>query len=337
MSNETLTWLNSNTLIGFTDKRGTAWHYRAADQGGESNHYPGAVPVSDVQRRLFNWTAEEQPLFIPNGEGFTLVEGRKAIVRSDTRDVMGIFKDGYQPHDYNEWLLHTVGDLIDDDLAIGSAGLLKGGAVAWVSVEVPDTITTAEGVSFRPNLLATTSFDGSLATTFKRVVTNTVCDNTMAVALGENGQAFKVRHSRNSRVRLSNARDALNIVHTVADDFMQEVKELCDQELTDLQFEELIDKITPLPEIKEGSSTRGLTLAENKRDTLWRMWRKDERVAPWSGTVFGAWQALNTYAHHESNVRGMERAERNMLNAVTGKTESADADNLGVIKTLVSA
>src|SRR4051812_11545629 len=41
MSNETLQHLNTNTLIGNTDARGHAWHYRADEQGGETNHYPG--------------------------------------------------------------------------------------------------------------------------------------------------------------------------------------------------------------------------------------------------------------------------------------------------------
>ncbi len=52
----------------------------------------------------------------------------------------------------------------------------------------PTTITTPEGVEFRPNLLATTSFDGSIATTFKRTVTATVCDNTRELALAEKAQ-----------------------------------------------------------------------------------------------------------------------------------------------------
>ena len=49
--------LNTNTLIGNTDARGTAWHYRAEHQGEESNHYPGPIPVADVERRLFHWEA----------------------------------------------------------------------------------------------------------------------------------------------------------------------------------------------------------------------------------------------------------------------------------------
>ena len=53
MSRETLQHLNTNTLIGNTDARGTAWHYRAEEQGAETNHYPGPIPVRDVERRLF--------------------------------------------------------------------------------------------------------------------------------------------------------------------------------------------------------------------------------------------------------------------------------------------
>ena len=49
-------------MIGFTDKRGNAWHYREALQGEEPNHYPGPVPVTDVHRRLFNWTPTEEEI-----------------------------------------------------------------------------------------------------------------------------------------------------------------------------------------------------------------------------------------------------------------------------------
>jgi hypothetical protein len=59
MSQETSQWLNTRTLIGFTDKRGNAWHYRADEQGTEPNHYPLAIPTEDVRRRLFAWTHAE--------------------------------------------------------------------------------------------------------------------------------------------------------------------------------------------------------------------------------------------------------------------------------------
>ncbi len=64
MSRESLQWLNTNTLIGFTDKRGHAWHWRAQEQHGQSNHYLGPIPIADVQDRLFAWTADSRRLAV---------------------------------------------------------------------------------------------------------------------------------------------------------------------------------------------------------------------------------------------------------------------------------
>ncbi len=44
MSRETLHWLNTNTLIGFTDKRGHASHWRAHEQDGTRQPLPRPDP-----------------------------------------------------------------------------------------------------------------------------------------------------------------------------------------------------------------------------------------------------------------------------------------------------
>lgn len=349
MSQETAQWLNNNVLIGFTQKRGTAWHYRASEQGTEPNHYPLAIPVADVQRRLFHWHAVEartfyeftpetpEPgqisLFNPDGSMTNVRRSeKKTIIRSDTGAELGAFKEGYKPHQYDEWLLGNVASILDDDLSVSSAGLLKGGGVAWVEVSVPDTITTPEGVAFRPNLVAATSFNGSLATTFKPTIQATVCDNTLSVALAEKGSpTVKVRHSRNSLDKIGSVREALGIVYSTADDFSAQVAELCKTKITEAQFEFLVDSIAPLPKQGDAKTTRAITLAENKRDELYRLWSNDERCNQWRNSAFGAWQVLNTYGHHSLNVRGMSRPERNMLNAINGKTEASDVQALELI------
>jgi phage/plasmid-like protein (TIGR03299 family) len=336
MSRETLSDLNNNTLIGFADKRGHAWHYRADLQGTEPNHYPGAVPVADVERRLFHWDAVEGQItataLTPDGVVSMVDAERKAIMRSDTGSILGVFKSGYSVHQYREWLLGTVGSILDDSLSIGSAGLLKGGAVAWVQVEVPDSIRTPEGVEFRPNLLACTSHDGSIATTFKRVVTNVVCDNTMAAGLGEIGQTFKVKHSRYSGMKLGDAREALAIVHSTADDFAREVEQLCAITVTDRQWSKFLDSLVPMPD-KDG---RSKTMAENKRDGLIRLYNHDTRCAPWRGTAWGVVQTVNTALHHEGIVRGESRADRNMLRAVKGETEKNDVETLDTLMAVLA-
>jgi phage/plasmid-like protein (TIGR03299 family) len=334
MSAETMQWLNTNTLIGYTERRGHAWHYRK----GSDNHYLGAVPLDDVVRRLFNWHPVKIPTFY-DWKGKSVQSEKFAIVRDDTGKELGSFKDGYQPHDYQEWLLQNIGTLMDTstgDLGIGSAGLLKGGAVAWVEVTVPDTFLTPEGVEFRANFLAASSFNGSLATTYKRTVQETVCDNTMFIALGEKGQQVKIKSTKNSLDRIVDAREALNLIHSAQDDFAAEVKTLVGTKLTDHQFENFIDLVAPMPDASKLKTTHAITTAEKKRDTIWRLWRNDDRVAPWRGTAFGALQAMNTYAHHEVGTRGQTKAERNMLNAVTGKIEIFDTENLEKILSLAA-
>lgn len=335
MSRETAVWLNTNTLIGFTSKRGRAWHHRAELQGEESNHYPDAIPVEDVRRRLFGWRAVEGSIQAtvmgPDGVLTVTDPERKAIVRPDTGAILGVFKQGYKIHQFDNWLLDNVATILDDDLAIGSAGLLRGGALAWVSVEVPETITTPEGVEFRPHLLAAAAHDGSMSTTYQRVVTNVVCDNTMSAALREKGQRIKVRHSANSLRRLTETRQALAIVHTISRDFAAQVAELTSVKVTGGEWQRFLDSLVPLGE-KEG---RSRTMAENKRDTLQRLYTHDVRVAPWAGTAWGVVQAVNTMVHHESIVRGVSRAERNTERAVTGGVDKLDRDTLDRLNAVI--
>jgi phage/plasmid-like protein (TIGR03299 family) len=347
-----MSWLNSMCLVGFTAKRGNAWHYRADEQGTEPNHYTGAIPIADVRRRLFGWKAVEgnvsstATVLAPEGvETFTVIDtSRKAMLRppkalgdNDLGGILGIFKNSYQGHDYDTWLLEQVATILDDDLFIGSAGLLRQGAQAWVQVEVPENITTPEGVVFRPNLLATTSFDGSLATTYKRTITNVVCDNTMRAALDSTGESYKVKHSRYSAAKLANARDALALVHTIVDDFAAEVAELCSVKVSAGDWEKFLDEIAPVKDDKGADKTgRALTMASNKRDELAQLWNHDERVAPWQGTAWGVVQAVNTHVHHVQSVRGSERAERNMQLAVTGAFDKLDAETRETISRVLA-
>lgn len=341
MSKETLEYLNLNTLIGYTDKRGNAWH-RSREiveaQGREPNHYTGPVPIEDVRRRLFHWDVWETdgvrgvfPIIDEDGvRDVEVVDStRKMLIRSDTRTTLGVPKKGYKVHTYDDALLKNVENILDAaGLAIGSAGILRGGGVGWVQIEMEDTIET-KGVEFRPFLTAATSLDGSLSTTYKTGVTAVVCDNTLSAALGEGGgRVFRIKHSRNSEVKLAEAREALNIVHSVADDFARQVEELTAQTVTDAQWAEFVKRLTP---ISQGTSKRSDNMALTKRSQLNRLYNESPMVAPWRGNAYGVLAAVNTWAHHEQTVRGKSRAERNSTRMVMGEFDSLDATTLQLL------
>lgn len=333
MSRETMSDLNSNVLIGYADKRGTAWHYRADLQGDESNHYPAAIPVDDVRRRLLNWQAVEGQITATalTSDGVLTVADpdRKAIMRSDTGAILGVFKSGYQIHQYDQWLIRNVETLLDADVAIGSAGILRGGAQAWVQVEMSDTVSTPEGVDFRPFLTSATSMDGSLATTYQTGAQVVVCDNTLSAAMRESSaHRVKVKHSAHSLTRIGEVRDALRIIHAVADDFAAAVAELTAREVTRQQWGDFLLAYAPHD---VDATKRAQGMAERKRDALDDLWRYDNRVSPWAGTAYGVVAAVNTYVHHEQPVRGASRADRNAERAITGGADALDLSTLRML------
>ena len=339
MSKETSQWLNQNVLVGFTSKRGNAWHYKATDQGVEPNHYEQAIPVEDVRRRLFNWQAVEAPVFVqvPDNAGvnrYIEQTDRKAIVRNDTYDTLGMFKDSYQIHQYNEWLIGTVSNIIDDsNLQIGSAGLLRNGGVAWVSIEMPETVQTKAGFEFRPHLLGTTSHNGTLATTFKRTVTAVVCDNTLAGALGESGSEFKTRHSKFSNGRIQDIRDALGIIHTMADEVSLEIERLSSLTVTQSEWDAIVERLVPVS-IGDDARPQAVSRAQNKQELIRHLYKNDPRCAPWVGTQLGVLQAFNTWTHHYSG-KDDSRVERNAMNALNGKTDEFDRQVLRIMNDVV--
>ena len=357
MSLETTEWLNTMTLIGFTDKRGNAWHYDEDAQGVESNHYAGAIPVEDILRRLFNFEVFEAPVWYqvpcelddPNmsglsetGQPYKFVQsqaGRKGMLADDNLYDLGAFKDGYQGHAYKKWLVEYIADLIDDSefgLGVGSAGLLRQRGQAWVSLELPENYKAAGDVEFRSQLTGWTSFDGSLATGYGRHFNIVVCDNTREMAHTDakrSGQLVRIRHSRHSNLKLKDAREALQIVHTMNEDFAKEVEELLSWTITDADFEKLLDNIVPAVEdTSSRGKKRSATIRDKKRDEIITLYRADERCAPWRGTAYGAVQAFNTWNHHFATVRGDKPIVlRNQENAIMGRTAQQDNEVLTVL------
>lgn len=319
MSNQTIEWLNTKTLIGFTELRGSAWHWRK----GSDNHYPQAIPVIDVQKRLFDWEpVKHETYFMPQAvsgeemrDGLGWVEtGEFVYARSDNHEKICATTGTHNAHSYKQWLIENVSEIIGGELQIGSAGLLKNYGQAWVQIELEET-QMANGVQFRPTLLASTSLDGSLAGTYKPVNTIVVCDNTMAAAHAEKGPAYKLKQTSKREFKADLAREAVGIqLQKQAEAFTAEVDRMLGTEVNDDQFFAIMDHLVPVPD--EDGRTK--TKAENKRGKLIGMYHTDPRVSLWKNTVWGVVQLMNTYNTHEAQIKGGNRMESNMSSILKG-------------------
>ena len=332
MSKESSKWLNTMTLIGNVLKRGKAWHWRESEQEGESNHYDGFVPVEDVRRRLFDWSAVQTPVFIKNENGnFVEIQDRKAVMHDKTKKVFGVFSNRFNIHQYDDALLKNLEQIIDsNELGIDSAGLLQDGGKAWVQISVPENVTTADGFTFRPTLLASTAHNGSLATTYRRVMQAVVCDNTLEMALNESTKAmFKIRHKGTASFsgRITEVRDALEIIYQTSDEMVAELDALSAWAVTDNQFTKLVEQMTPITVglgTNDQPSKKSVTMQTNKREALQNLWRTDERVLPWKNTGLGVVQAFTTYSQHIAGTDA-KRVGRNYNKLVNGQQATEDA------------
>lgn len=340
MSKETAQWLNSRIMVGLGHI--PWWH--DANLIRPNRLFDGGVPVEVILSELFNWEPAAWPTVAidpdsgknPLSQRRLTDQKRYAIVRPPatygTDDPGEIFyyggQESYRIHTRREWLLGLAESLLGAELVIESAGELAGGAEAFVSVSLPETLTHA-GVEFLPRITLATSANGRLASQGAAHTYMTVCDNTMAANLADGhaaGRGFRARHSANSvsNSKLAQYAAALGMLHTQAEEFTRTVEILTNIEVTPDQWQAF--KIAYAGDIAELEG-RAQSFAETAHAALQRRWEDDDpMVRLWTGTAFGAIQAANTYAHHDAIRRGGidGRGTANIRETITGAWSEHD-------------
>lgn len=364
MSKETMEWLRDNIRVGYVGSDGPAWWAASGEYMTDGSHFDGPVPTEEVERLLSVEFAEAE--MFAQWEAIDHVDGciarelgecececpthrevikdpsRKVIVTPDNGAVMGVFSQGWQLHGYQKWTADQIAAILDTargELGTKSVGLLKNRGVAFMQAQLTGSGLEVGGFGFTPYILAATSVNGSLASTYATGVTAAVCDNTLAAALSSAVTKFKVKHSSKSAGRLGEVRDALGLVYQAGDEFAQAAAALQSVDVTEKDFTALLDLVAKVPAADPKSSTGGAkyTNAVKLRETYEAMWNHDAKVKPWAGTAFGWVQLTNTYNTWKRNVSGADggRMERTYLNMVTGVTAKEDASALDALASVM--
>lgn len=292
--------------MAFIGDRANIWH-----RFGEQMQ-PGESIETWAQRARLDWRAIMVPAIaglegeafehIPAESRLAVVPGFRFLARSDNGHVLGYVSDGYQivqPSEVLSWFRDYIAN--DSRFAIDVAGVLGQGERVWATATFNGDLTVA-GEKHAARVLMVTSFDGSLATRNKMVVTRVVCQNTLAVGLGEKTPNITTRHSTKfdaervgrelSRLAQSTERfklvgDAMATVHMdahVMSDFFRKCLDIEDAEkLADLSTRK-VNQLAALASAHDRSVSEGA-----------------ERFTAWS-----ALQAVTRYADHERSTRGGE-------------------------------
>lgn len=346
MSAETMEWLRSNIRIGYTGSDGPAWWAASGEYMDDGSHFDGPVPVEEVERLLSVEFAEGTVFSTYTdaaGDRQSVQDKtRKTIVTPDNGAILGIFKLGYQVHGYKQWTADQIAAILDTskgELGTKSVGLLRNRGVAFMQAQLAGSGLEVGGFEFTPYILAATSVDGTMSSTYATGVTAAVCDNTLAAALAGARSKYKVKHSSKSAGKLADVRNALSLVYQAGDDFAADAAALQSVDVTPADFAAWLAMVAPVPAADPKSSTGGAkyTNAVKLRETYEAMWNHDAKVKPWAGTAFGVVQLSNTHNTWKRNVSGADggRMERTYLNMVTGITAREDAQALDALATVM--
>jgi phage/plasmid-like protein (TIGR03299 family) len=323
----------SHVLVGFgSDEKADYWR---PSRTTLIERYEGEVPLDDVLEKLFDWDAVKCPVEVVmlNGRRVPIAD-RHAIVHSKTDKVFKFATDSYVIHQFHEWLLSNVAKILDSELVIGVAGVLRSGGGAFVTVEGSENMESRNGIEIKPKLLAASSHDSKLATSYKMVGTILRCENMLTSSLWQKKAPWNNRHTLHSLTRLDSVREVLGIqLKDNANAMCNFVDSLAEVTVTNAQWLEIVEKLVP---IEDGTREQAKARLENKRLVLHDMWENDPRCNPWKGSGFGAFQVFNTHQLHIAG-SGSTRIDRNMRNILSTESQRSDELILSAISSVTGA
>src|ERR671924_494432 len=258
-----------------------------------------------------DWRVEQHPLeAVVEREYQSLrvrVPRHVATVRSDTRAVLGVVGDGYEPLQ-NRAAFAFCDAITDSGRAhwIG-AGETRGGARvhALMRLDREIRIGRAEGEDVLPLLCFRNGHDGGLAVTVSVAPFRLACLNGMLLPLADAERTWKARHTANVEAKLADARRTLGIAWRYYDRLEELGGQLIRERIDAAAFERFLAGLVPLPDPTPDQSDGGRAVrnAERVREAI----RTAHRAAPdlenVRGTRWGALQAVTAYVDHAQPTR----------------------------------
>jgi phage/plasmid-like protein (TIGR03299 family) len=257
------------------------------------------------------WTVEQHPLeavLAPGGEALRLpVPKHVANVRSDTRAVVGVVGEAYEPLQ-NRAAFAFCDAITDSGRAhwIG-AGETRGGARvhALMRLDREIRIGGAEGEEVLPLLCFRNGHDGGLAVTVSVAPFRLACLNGMLIPLPDAQRTWKARHTARIEARLADARRTLGIAWRYYDELEEVGARLLAQRMGEGEFERFLARLVPLPEPRpdETNGGRAVRNAERVREAIRTAYRTTPDLTDIRGTGWGALQAVTAYVDYTQPTR----------------------------------
>lgn len=287
----------------------------------QSMSYVGATPWHGLGQQLapnqpievwaraanMDWKIEEAEVrFIAGSGGLGSIHAfpeQKVLYRSDTKEPLSVVSSRYQTVQPRE-ILEFYRDLTEvGGFELETAGVLKDGKKLFALARTGQSVSLKGRDEVNGYLLLATACDGTLATTAQFTSVRVVCNNTLAIALGDSAGAIKVPHR--SQFDAEAVKRQLGIAISSWDEFMYRMKALSERKVKPEAAEAYFRRVLTYP---TSTASDGSTAATNERGikTVHELFAgrgKGASLASASGTAWGLVNAVTEYVDHQRRAR----------------------------------
>lgn len=256
-------------------------------------------------------------LFKPNGCEETLVmPDRKLLYRSDTKAPLSVVSSGFkvvQPGDTLEFYRSLIEN---SDFKMETAGSLFGGRKFWALARCGESLRLMGQDEIRPYLLLASACDGSMSTVAHFTSVRVVCNNTLRMAVGVNGQKAAVRVPHSAQFDPEQAKAELGIIGDLWKIFGETAYKLAS---TKIEHDDAVDLVAKQMKTdwKEGMTHNEMLASSSSLRSIIRLFDGEAKGAEYKSSKGTAWGLLNAVTEHfdhevsrstGDNSRAFERA-----------------------------
>jgi phage/plasmid-like protein (TIGR03299 family) len=288
-------------------------HELATTNGRTAMMYSGDTPWHGLGTKLdepataavaigkagLNFGVQLQPLNTADG---IAVDQRKAVVRTDTNDVLGVVGNSYQPVQNYQCFGFLDAVVAEGELKYHTAGALGKGERIWMLAKLPGEIRIQDSEDVTEKfLLLHNSHDGTSSLRVFFTPIRVVCANTLAMAeTRSRGSSVSIAHKGNLTSKIAEAQEILGFAKRFYDDAEEKINRLASFQPSRQQLEDYFYNLYP------DADDTGRFRARNIRQELFRLFEygRGQEIPETKLTTWSAFNAVTEFVDHHRQTRG---------------------------------
>ncbi len=264
-----------------------------------------ATSSEAIEAAGLNYHVELRPLQTTCGQE---VELRKAVVRTDSNQVLGVVGNSYQPIQNHQCFGFLDAVVAEGRVTYHTAGALGSGERIWMLAKLPNTIRVKGTDDITEQyLLLSNSHNGSSSLRVFFTPIRVVCANTLGAAERRGRkQGVSIYHRGDLSAKVGEAQKVLGLASRFYDDLEAKINHLASTPLNKLQLDNYLQSL--YPDSPETKSNR----ARNIRSELTRLFEegKGQDIPGIRHTAWAAFNAVTEHVDHHRSTRGNSDLEK---------------------------